>query len=80
MKVRRILANETGRALQVMVEPWPDRYNLRAGEKLELVYEPIADQPFEIVVLPESIALYPDANSLETLIDGKPAEGRSWTD
>jgi hypothetical protein len=73
--------NERPDAFDVYVEPWPERFRLRPGEQLEFRYETRPDETVKVIAHDEGITLWTGIGSRpEFLIDGKPANDRSWKD
>ena len=74
--------NERPQAVDVYVEPWPERFRLAPGELLEFHYEVPPDGEFiEVLAHEEGITLWCGiGDQPEFLIDGQPANERSWRD
>jgi hypothetical protein len=72
--------NNRSEAFDVYVEPWPELFRLQSGERLEFRYEaPPAGETISISVHEEGITLWTGiGDEPEFLIDGKPANERSW--
>jgi hypothetical protein len=72
--------NNRPEALDVHVEPWPELFRLQPGERLEFRYEAPPDgETISIIAHDEGITLWTAIGSQpEFLIDGKPANDRSW--
>jgi hypothetical protein len=72
--------NERAEPLDVYVEPWPEQFRLRPGELLEFCYEGSPEQEWiEVQAHEEGVTLWTNiGDNPEFLIDGKPANGRSW--
>jgi hypothetical protein len=67
----------------VSVEPWPECFELEAGDKLTLIWDATNDgaaaqidfiNERELVIWPNG-----DIDDMKFLINGEDAEGRSWT-
>jgi hypothetical protein len=82
MKLRFTFENEGDQPLYLNIEPVPDRYLLRPGEKVQFYSEPSADDhPPVITKLSDDITIWPNTTGNDlTLIDGENAETRSWVD
>ena len=82
-RVSMTLENDRSEVLPVFVEPWPEYYKLRKGEKLKIVFEPRSDvaDVIEIVAHDEGLTIYPEfGDNAEITIDGEDATSRSWSD
>lgn len=72
--------NRRSDACDVYVEPWPEQFRLQPGELLEFRYEvPRQGETIEVTAHDEGITLWTGiGDQPEFLIDGRPANDRSW--
>lgn len=72
--------NELQQPLDVYVEPWPELFRLLPGELLEFEYSAPPDGGWmEIISHDEGVTVWADVpDEPRFLIDGKPANHRSW--
>jgi hypothetical protein len=76
------LRNGGERAVYVNIEPVPDRYLLKPGEKLQFFDEP-SSQGFTptFTWLGDEVTIWPETEGCGiTLIDGLDAQHRSWSE
>jgi hypothetical protein len=68
--------------IDLFIEPWPHRFRVKPGEKLEFRYEAPADGDFvSICSHDEGITLWTGiGHDPVFLIDGENAEDRIWDD
>ncbi|AQA00135.1 hypothetical protein BWQ93_17910 [Sphingopyxis sp. QXT-31] len=75
---RHVIANRNSFPIYVSVEPWPECFELEPEESLTLVVGD-AEAAIEVQVIDErELVIYPASVDIDFLIDGKPAEDRSW--
>lgn len=82
MKLHFTFENGGDNPLYVNIEPVPDRYLLKPGDKLQFFDEPSA-QGFTptFTWLGDEITIWPETSGLGiTLINGGNAEERSWSE
>ncbi|HYG30735.1 MAG TPA: hypothetical protein VD887_11040 [Allosphingosinicella sp.] len=74
--------NKASEPIDVYVEPWPHRFRLRPGQRLEFRYEAAAEgDTVSIYSHDDGITLWTGVSGdAEFLIDGENAEHRSWED
>ena len=82
MKLQFTFENSREEAVYLNIEPVPDRYLLRIGEKIEFYSEPnLGDHPPVIISSGREITIWPNTLGDDlTLLDGENAELRSWSD
>ena len=81
MRMRMSFENRRDTVFEVVIEPTPDSFNLKPGEKLTLEFD--CDDPAEPMnaeLHDGCLTLWPNAREVDFLIDGKRADHRSWRD
>jgi hypothetical protein len=80
--VKFAFENERPEPIDVYVEPWPERFKLQPSELLEFQYDAHPDgESIRVIAHEEGITLWTGiGHEPQFLIDGKPANDRSWTD
>ena len=78
--VRFAFRNDRPDTVNVFVEPWPELFRLKPGELLEFQYDaPPEGEAIEVVAHDEGLTLWTGVDhESKFLIDGKPADDRSW--
>ncbi|HEX8653608.1 MAG TPA: hypothetical protein VF693_00085 [Allosphingosinicella sp.] len=74
--------NKRSEPIDVYVEPWPHRFRLKPGERLEFRYQaPEEGDMVSICSHDDGVTLWTGvADDPEFLIDGENAADRSWDD
>jgi hypothetical protein len=79
IRKRQNIVNNREVPIYVSIEPAPECYELEPGETLTLIYEWADHEALpELNVIDEGIVVLPLEAQPEVLINGLPAEGRSW--
>jgi len=82
-RTQQTFTNSKGSPIYVSVEPWPECFELEPGDTLTLIWDgpPAGDAIIvdfinerELVVWPEGVI-----DDIQYLLNGEPAEDRSWT-
>ena len=81
MRMRMNFENRRDGIFEVVIEPTPDSFNLKPGEKLTLEFDcNDPAEPLNVELHDECLTLWPNAFEVDFTIDGKPANERSWKD
>lgn len=80
---RQTITNDREVPIYISIEPTPECYELAPGEKLTLIYQllPATGDSLEVNFINErELVTWPGGHldDPEVLINGDPADGRSW--
>lgn len=81
-RTQQTFENGQDRPVYVSVEPWPECFELEAGDKLTLIFD--ADETGDAVqvnfINEGELVVWPNGklDDLQILFNGASAEGRSW--
>ncbi len=80
MVIRMTFENKREEVSEMWIEPWPDCFRLKPGEKLTMEFDcPEPNEPMHVELTDASLVLWPNTLSHPNYaIDGQPANERNW--
>ncbi|WP_235913401.1 hypothetical protein [Croceibacterium salegens] len=81
-RIQQTFTNSKDGPIYVSVEPWPECFELEAGDKLTIIWDaPLAGDAIQVDFINErELVVWPDGaiDDIQYLFNGEPGKDRSW--
>ncbi|MBB3981150.1 hypothetical protein GGR44_000781 [Sphingobium fontiphilum] len=82
-RIQQSFTNDRPEPINISVEPWPECFELEQGERLTLIWDTAESQEAACIdfINERELVIWPngETHEMQYLINGEPAEERSWT-